>query len=94
MNSFYEFSNNFYSLPMQLVGCQLMILQGVKALASMVACTVLCRHLMVWKIFAPRFIYEGIASYVSFIAIILGFMFLLRVHKSVKLLVTKINKNS
>lgn len=76
------------------VGCQLMILQGVKVIASMVACTILCRHLMVWKIFAPRFIYEGIASYISFVAIILGFVILMRIHVSVKSLVDKINKKS
>lgn len=76
------------------VGCQLMILQAVKVMASMIACTILCRHLMVWKIFAPRFIYEGIGSYVSFIAIILGFMILMRIHVSVKSMVDKINKTS
>jgi GPI ethanolamine phosphate transferase 3 subunit O len=76
------------------VGCQLLILQSVKVMASMIACTILCRHLMVWKIFAPRFIYEGISSYVSFIAIILGYMILMRVHVSVKSLVDKINKSS
>jgi GPI ethanolamine phosphate transferase 3 subunit O len=76
------------------VGCQLMILQGVKVLASMVACTILCRHLMVWKIFAPRFIYEGIGSYISFVAIIFGFAILMRIHVSVKSLVDKINKKS
>lgn len=76
------------------VGCQLMILQGVKVFASMVACTILCRHLMVWKIFAPRFIYEGIGCYVSFLAIIFGFVVLMRIHVSVKSLVDKINKKS
>lgn len=76
------------------VGCKLIILQGLKALASMLACTILCRHLMVWKIFAPRFIFEGISSYISFIAIIAGFMLLLRIHASVKLLVSKIVKKS
>lgn len=76
------------------VGCQLLILQGVKVLASMIACTILCRHLMVWKIFAPRFIYEGISSYISFIAIIFGFVLLMRIHSSVKSLVDKINKKS
>lgn len=75
------------------VGCQLIILQGTKAFASMIACTILCRHLMVWKIFAPRFIYEGIGSYISFIAIIIGFLLLIRVHKSVKILVDKVSKN-
>ncbi|CRL08752.1 CLUMA_CG021241, isoform A, partial [Clunio marinus] len=74
------------------VGCQLMILQGIKILCSMLACTILCRHLMVWKIFAPRFIYEVIASYINFISIIVGFIFMFRIHKSVKTLVDKINK--
>lgn len=74
------------------VGSKLMILLGLKVLASMLACTILCRHLMVWKIFAPRFIFEGISSYVSFIAIVLGFLLLLRVHASVKRLVDKIVK--
>lgn len=74
------------------VGCQLIILQGFKALASMIACTILCRHLMVWKIFAPRFIYEGIATYASFVAIAIGFMILMRIQTSVKSLVEKINK--
>lgn len=76
------------------VGCQLMILQGIKVFSSMVACTILCRHLMVWKIFAPRFIYEGISSYISFVAIVLGFILTLRVHSAVKSIVDKINKKS
>lgn len=76
------------------VGCQLMILQGIKALASMIACTILCRHLMVWKIFAPRFIYEGIGSYTSFVAIVFGFMLIGRINVSVKSLVLKINKKA
>jgi phosphatidylinositol glycan class O len=72
------------------VGCQFIILQGTKAFASMIACTILCRHLMVWKIFAPRFIYEGIATYVSFVAILVGFLLVMRVHKSVKSLISKL----
>ncbi|KAG5678197.1 hypothetical protein PVAND_007890 [Polypedilum vanderplanki] len=90
--SLYENENLFLGSTFK-VGCQLIVLQGTKTLASMIACTILCRHLMVWKIFAPRFIYEGIASYISFIAILIGFMLLIRVHKSVKSLVNKINKN-
>jgi phosphatidylinositol glycan class O len=88
----YENENLFLSSAFK-VGCQLITLQGTKALASMFACTILCRHLMVWKIFAPRFIYEGIASYISFISIVFGFMLLIRVHASVKSLVNRVNKN-
>lgn len=47
---------------------------------------------MVWKIFAPRFIYEGIGSYIAFIGLNLGFLLLLRVHRAVNTLITRINK--
>lgn len=53
----------------------------------MLACTIHCRHLMVWKIFAPRFIYEGLATYVIFGAIILSFLLVIRIHKALNRLV-------
>lgn len=49
----------------------------------MMACTVHCRHLMVWKIFAPRFIYEGLASYAIFAAIVLGYALVMRCHAAI-----------
>ncbi|XP_049292866.1 GPI ethanolamine phosphate transferase 3 [Anopheles funestus] len=73
-------------------GCQLILLQSLRIFCAMFACTLHCRHLMVWKIFAPRFIYEGIASYVMFVGVILGFLLLLRVHRAVGTLITAINK--
>uniref|UniRef100_A0A182WCG9 Uncharacterized protein n=1 Tax=Anopheles minimus TaxID=112268 RepID=A0A182WCG9_9DIPT len=72
--------------------CQLILLQSLRIFCAMFACTLHCRHLMVWKIFAPRFIYEGIASYVMFVGVILGFLLLLRVHRAVNTLITAINK--
>ncbi|XP_052894228.1 GPI ethanolamine phosphate transferase 3 [Anopheles moucheti] len=72
--------------------CQLILLQSLRIFCAMFACTLHCRHLMVWKIFAPRFIYEGIASYVMFVGVILGFLLLLRVHWAVGTLITAINK--
>ncbi|XP_065366612.1 GPI ethanolamine phosphate transferase 3 [Calliphora vicina] len=71
---------------------QFYILQGIKVFCSMLACTIHCRHLMVWKIFAPRFIYEGIATFVSMPAIIVGFLLIVRIHKAVDTLIVKINK--
>nr|XP_049461347.1 GPI ethanolamine phosphate transferase 3 [Anopheles coluzzii] len=73
--------------------CQLILLQSLRIFCAMFACTLHCRHLMVWKIFAPRFIYEGIASYVMFVGVVLGFLLLLRVHRSVSGLITAINKS-
>lgn len=59
---------------------------------SMMACTIHCRHLMVWKIFAPRFIYEGLATFISLHAIIFGYLILIRVHWSVSRMINRINK--
>lgn len=75
-------------------GCNLMLLQGIKMFCAMLACTVHCRHLMVWKIFAPRFIYEGLATYVSFFAIVASYLIIIRVHHSVNRLIDKINKSN
>lgn len=45
----------------------------------MLSAAVLRRHLMVWKIFAPRFIFEGIGFIVSAAAILLGYAVYVRV---------------
>lgn len=49
----------------------------------MLACTIHCRHLMVWKIFAPRFIYEGIATFIYVPVLLVGYLVMTRVHKGV-----------
>ncbi|XP_052860167.1 GPI ethanolamine phosphate transferase 3 isoform X2 [Anopheles cruzii] len=87
----YENEKLFFGIVFK-TGCQLLLLQSLRIFCAMLACTLHCRHLMVWKIFAPRFIYEGIASYVAFVGINLGFLLLLRVHHSVGGLITAINK--
>lgn len=58
----------------------------------MLACTILSRHLMVWKIFAPRFMYEGLSTYVCFAAILFGFGIVLRTHTVLTQLVIKLTK--
>lgn len=52
--------------------------------ASMLASTIHCRHLMVWKIFAPRFIFEAVNSLIMFAGIIVAFMLVMRVHVAVE----------
>lgn len=75
-------------------GCQLLLLQSLRVFCSMLACTIHCRHLMVWKIFAPRFIYEGMSTYVFILSLIFGYCLLIRVHKAVDMFITFINKTS
>lgn len=58
----------------------------------MLACTVHCRHLMVWKIFAPRFIYEGIATFIYIPVLLTGFMVLSRIHRAVVRLIDNLTR--
>ncbi|XP_036331561.1 GPI ethanolamine phosphate transferase 3 [Rhagoletis pomonella] len=68
---------------------QFLILQGIKVFCAMLACTIHCRHLMVWKIFAPRFIYEGIGTFVSLAALIVGYFVILRINRALERLIFK-----
>ncbi|XP_023344806.1 GPI ethanolamine phosphate transferase 3 [Eurytemora carolleeae] len=55
------------------------LLKGVRLLCSMMAAAVLRRHLMVWKIFAPKFIFEAVGFGVSLLGLILGYLIFIRV---------------
>ncbi|XP_067629942.1 GPI ethanolamine phosphate transferase 3 [Eurosta solidaginis] len=70
---------------------QFAILQGIKVFCAMLSCTIHCRHLMVWKIFAPRFIYEGIGTFVSLAALIVGYSIIVRVNRALEGLIYKTN---
>ena len=58
----------------------------------MLACTIHCRHLMVWKIFAPRFIYEGIATFIYLPLLMVGYLGLARVHGAVVRLIAGLTR--
>ena len=59
------------------------ILQALRVFATMLAAAIHRRHLMVWKIFAPRFIFEGIGCVVSFVFVTFGYMIFVRIQNSV-----------
>lgn len=46
----------------------------------MFAAAVLRRHLMVWKIFAPRFIFEAVGFGISTVAVVASYLLAVRVH--------------
>ncbi|EDV36022.1 uncharacterized protein Dana_GF12178 [Drosophila ananassae] len=87
----YEYEDVFLGTGFKLA-TQFFMLQGLKVFCAMMACTIHCRHLMVWKIFAPRFIYEALATFVSLPSLILGYLLLLRIHRAVDTLIKRINK--
>lgn len=47
---------------------------------------------MVWKIFAPRFIYEGIATFIYVPVLLAGFVLLARIHRSVVRLIESLTR--
>ncbi|CAG0886932.1 unnamed protein product, partial [Cyprideis torosa] len=59
LNQVEELCGNWKSLSNGFV-----VFSAVKLCGTMISCAVLRRHLMVWKIFAPRFIFEGV-SFIS-----------------------------
>ncbi|KAH8407442.1 hypothetical protein KR222_001268 [Zaprionus bogoriensis] len=88
----YEYEDVFIGTGFKLA-TQFLMLQGLKVFCAMLACTIHCRHLMVWKIFAPRFIYEALATFVGLPALILGYLLLLRINQAVDGLIKRINKD-
>ncbi|XP_064608437.1 LOW QUALITY PROTEIN: GPI ethanolamine phosphate transferase 3-like [Liolophura sinensis] len=57
----------------------IILFQCLKLFASMCAAALHRRHLMVWKIFAPRFVFEATSSFLVFELCSLMYLFVLRV---------------
>ncbi len=53
--------------------CKYLCLQTFRLLSTMFAAAVLRRHLMVWKIFAPRFVFEAVGFLVSLACVVASF---------------------
>lgn len=52
---------------------------GFRVFMSMFSACIHSRHLMVWQIFAPKFIFEGIAFFLSLPFLFIGFLFVERI---------------
>lgn len=64
----------------------------LQVFASMMAATIHCRHLMVWNVFAPKFIFEGVALFVTLGSVLIGYLIFLRVNSQVSQFIEKLNK--
>ncbi|XP_059479013.1 GPI ethanolamine phosphate transferase 3 [Neocloeon triangulifer] len=60
--------------------------------ASVFTSFILRRHLMVWKVFAPKLIFEAVSLLVSMIAVIVGYLFFMKVFKTVDKLMVKLEE--
>lgn len=61
------------------LGLQYVTFLALKMLAVCAASALHRRHLMVWKIFAPKFIFEGVSFLVSCVCLLLGFVVFARI---------------
>ncbi|KAL3287812.1 hypothetical protein HHI36_002273 [Cryptolaemus montrouzieri] len=73
--------------------CKYLACHGIRVFATMLAATVHCRHLMVWKIFAPKFIFESVAMLVTLISVTFGYLVLIRVNYQLEKFINKLNKH-
>lgn len=77
---FYLFENPTFFNSLYHLTCKYIIIQGAKLFFSMAAAALLRRHLMVWKIFAPRFLFEAVNFLLTIPAVLFGFLLMMSVH--------------
>ncbi|XP_075885150.1 GPI ethanolamine phosphate transferase 3, catalytic subunit [Nelusetta ayraudi] len=77
-----ERPQQFGSALLQLAARYLFV-QGAQVLASVCAAAILRRHLMVWKVFAPKLMFEASGFLVSSAALLVGVALVLRVDAAV-----------
>lgn len=67
---------------------------GIRMFACMLAATIHCRHLMVWKIFAPKLIFEGLGLFVVLICVLLSYLLMIRVTTQVERLLQRLEQEN
>lgn len=73
-----ESPQQFSSALLQL-SARYLFVQGAQVFASVCAAAILRRHLMVWKVFAPKLMFEASAFIVTSVSLLLGVTFVLRI---------------
>ncbi|KAM9262953.1 GPI ethanolamine phosphate transferase 3 isoform 4-T4 [Morus bassanus] len=73
-----ESPEKFSNALLQL-GLKYLFVLGMQLLACVCAAMILRRHLMVWKVFAPKFLFESLGFVVSSICLLLGISLVMRV---------------
>lgn len=68
------------------VSMRYIMFHGIRVFACMLAATIHCRHLMVWKIFAPKLIFEALSFFVTVTAVCFGYLITLRITNKTEVL--------
>ncbi|XP_048877192.1 GPI ethanolamine phosphate transferase 3 isoform X1 [Brienomyrus brachyistius] len=72
-----------FSAALLQLAMRYLFIKGAQILASALAAAVLRRHLMVWKVFAPKLMFEASGFVVSSVFILLSFTLVMRVDVAV-----------
>ncbi|XP_060092254.1 GPI ethanolamine phosphate transferase 3 [Heteronotia binoei] len=68
-----------FSLALLQLALKYLLILGLQMLACVLAAMILRRHLMVWKVFAPKFLFETLGFAVSSLSLLLGLGLVMRV---------------
>ncbi|XP_034939736.1 GPI ethanolamine phosphate transferase 3 [Chelonus insularis] len=82
----------FHNAVFSVAGKYLLI-HGFRTFGCMLAATIHCRHLMVWKIFAPKLIFEGLSFLVSVGSVLTSLFMVMRIDNQVEQLITRVTKS-
>ncbi|XP_053264491.1 GPI ethanolamine phosphate transferase 3 [Podarcis raffonei] len=74
-----------FSAALLQLGLKYLLVLGLQILACVLAAIILRRHLMVWKVFAPKFLFEALGFMVSSVFLLLGIGLVMRVDCAVSL---------
>ncbi|XP_036186373.1 GPI ethanolamine phosphate transferase 3 isoform X1 [Myotis myotis] len=72
-----------FNVALLQLGLKYLFVLGIQILACALAASILRRHLMVWKVFAPKFIFEAMGFIVSSVGLFLGLALVMRVDGAV-----------
>ncbi|XP_056661997.1 GPI ethanolamine phosphate transferase 3 isoform X7 [Monodelphis domestica] len=76
-------SPHHFNAALLQLGLKYLFILGVQVLACVLAASILRRHLMVWKVFAPKFIFEAVGFVVSSLGLLLGVALVMWVDRAV-----------
>ncbi|XP_077202727.1 GPI ethanolamine phosphate transferase 3, catalytic subunit [Paroedura picta] len=68
-----------FSAALLQLGLKYLLVLGLQMLACVLAAMILRRHLMVWKVFAPKFLFEALGFMVSSLFLLVGLALVMRV---------------
>lgn len=76
-------SPQHFSAALLQLSARYLFVQGAQVFSSVCAAAILRRHLMVWKVFAPKLMFEASSFIVTSVSVLLGVTLVLRIDVSV-----------